>query len=83
MVLLAAMEFSLLNYVVCSESSTPAKITLFTTNMCPLLKLCVYNESTFTAQNYVVCSELAFAAESAYSATNMWFAAEIELSAAN
>jgi len=72
-----------------------AKITLSIENQHSLPKLhclqwicvryqnCVYNESTFVAQNCVVCNELAFTAESACSAVNMWFAAEIDLFAAN
>jgi hypothetical protein len=109
MVLPTTKEFLLPNYIVCNESAFTTEIAFSTANLCLLLKLCVYRELAFAAQNcvclqwisvrsrkcvfsceyvircqnWVVCSKLAFAAESVCSVVNLWFAAEIELSAMN
>jgi hypothetical protein len=43
----------------------------------------VCSESVIRSQNYVVYNESVFAAKSVCSAMNLWFATEIELSAAS
>lgn len=47
-------QFSLPNHVVYNESAFVAEITFSTTNLCSLLKLCVYSESTFATEMCVL-----------------------------